>query len=112
MSRRCPERSLSAQLQAAALFLALLGAQGAQASEALARKNDCFGCHALGVKLVGPALRDVAARYAGQSDAAQQLANSIRSGSTGKWGDLAMPEHPRMSDVDLKKLANWVLGLK
>lgn len=114
MSGPGPGRSATAlrRLRAGAVGLALLGACAAHASEALARRNDCFGCHAIGVRLVGPAYRDVAARYADQSDAVQLLANSIRNGSTGKWGELAMPEHPRISDSDLKKLARWVLGLK
>ena len=118
MSRQGPQRSPGSArptarwLQAAACCLSLLAAQGAQASEALARKNDCLGCHAIGNQLVGPAYREVAARYAGQGDAEQQLAGSIRNGSTGKWGELAMPAHPKLSDADLKKLAHWVLGLK
>jgi cytochrome c len=92
--------------------LALLLAHGAQANEALARKKDCLGCHAVAVKLVGPAYQEVATRYAGQSDAVQVLSSSIRKGSVGKWGDVPMPEHPKLTDAELKKLATWVLGLK
>jgi cytochrome c len=62
--------------------------------------------------LVGPTYKDVAAKYAGQGDALEQLQNSIRNGSTGKWGELAMPPHPKLSAAELKKLATWVLGLK
>lgn len=89
-----------------------LAAQSAQASEALARKNDCLGCHAVATKLVGPAYKDVAAKYEGQPDAVSQLSLSIRNGSVGKWGDLPMPAHPKLSEADAKKLATWVLGLK
>ena len=84
----------------------------AQASEALARKNDCLGCHAVATKLVGPAYKDVAAKYAGQADAQSMLALSIRNGSVGKWGDLPMPAHPKLSEADAKKLAAWVLKAK
>lgn len=84
----------------------------AQANEALARKNDCLGCHAVATKLVGPAYKDVAAKYAGQPDAQAVLVQSIRNGSVGKWGELPMPAHPKLSDADAKKLAAWVLGLK
>jgi len=90
---------------------ALLALQ-AQANEALARKNDCLGCHAVATKLVGPAYKDVAAKYAGQADAQAMLVQSIRNGSVGKWGDLPMPAHPKLSEADAKKLAAWVLGLK
>ena len=84
----------------------------AQSTEALARKNDCLGCHAVATKLVGPAYKDVAAKYAGQADAQTMLALSIRNGSVGKWGDLPMPAHPKLSDGDAKKLAAWVLQAK
>lgn len=82
------------------------------ANEALARKNDCLGCHAVAVKLVGPAFKDVAAKYAGQSDAAERLVESVRNGSVGKWGDLPMPAHPKLSAADAKKLVEWVLKAK
>ena len=93
------------------LGLGLLAMQ-AQASEALARKNNCLGCHAVGTKLVGPAYKDVAAKYAGQADAQAALVQSIRNGSVGKWSELPMPAHPKLSEADAKKLAAWVLGLK
>jgi cytochrome c len=84
----------------------------AHANEALARKNDCLGCHAVGTKLVGPAYKDVATKYAAQADAQAMLAQSIRNGSVGKWGELPMPAHPKLSDADAKKLAAWILSLK
>lgn len=82
------------------------------ANEALARKNDCLGCHAVATKLVGPAFKDVATKYAGQSDAVERLAESVRNGSVGKWGDLPMPAHPKLSASDTKKLVQWVLSAK
>lgn len=84
----------------------------AQANEALANKSGCTGCHAVATKLVGPAYKDVAAKYAGQADAQAMLMQSIRNGSVGKWGELPMPAHPKISDADLKKLAAWVLSAK
>ena len=89
-----------------------LVSQSALANEALARKNDCLGCHAVATKLVGPAYKDVAAKYAGQADAQAMLVQSIRNGSVGKWGDLPMPAHPKLSEADAKKLAAWVLKAK
>ena len=95
------------------VLVALCFASGsALANEALAKKNDCLGCHAVAVKLVGPAFKDVAAKYAGQSDAAERLAQSVRGGSVGKWGDLPMPAHPKLSESDTKKLVQWVLRAK
>ena len=96
----------------AVLAGALLGTGTSIASEATARKNDCLGCHAVATKLVGPAFKDVAAKYAGQSGAADLLSESIRNGGSGKWGDLPMPAQPKLSKADSKKLAVWVLGTK
>ena len=87
-------------------------AVGAQASEALAKKNDCLGCHAAQVKLVGPAYKDVAAKYADQPDALATLAQSIRAGGVGKWGEMPMPAQAKLSEGDAKKLAAWILKLK
>ena len=56
-------------------------------SGSLARKNDSLGCHAVAVKRVGPAFKEVAAGYAGQGDAATQLSESIRAGRVGKWAN-------------------------
>lgn len=96
----------------AVFSVAVLAAHNSEASEALSRKNDCLGCHAVATKLVGPAYKDVAAKYSGQPDAVAQLSQSIRNGSVGKWGDLPMPAHPKLSEADAKKLATWVLNLK
>ena len=100
-------------MRGGALLALLYGLYGsAYANEALARKNDCFGCHSVANKLVGPAYKDVAAKYAGQDGALEQVKTSIRMGSTGKWGEAPMPPHPQLSEADLKKLATWILGLK
>jgi cytochrome c len=106
------QKALPCGLKALVLAAASLMACNSFANEALARKNDCLGCHAVAVKLVGPAFKEVAAKYEGQSDAAERLTESIRNGSVGKWGDLPMPAHPKLSAADAKKLAEWVLKAK
>lgn len=86
-------------------------AGGASASSAgvmpLLKKNVCVACHALDSKLVGPSLRDVAARYKGRSDAAAYLAARIRSGGQGAWGDTAMPAQS-ISATDAAHVAEWL----
>ena len=99
-------------LRLAALAALSAWGQTAQASEALAQKNNCLGCHAVAAKLVGPAYKDVAIKYAGQADAQARVMESIRNGSAGKWGEMPMPPHPKISDAELKKLASWVLSAK
>jgi cytochrome c len=82
------------------------------ANEALAKKNGCTGCHAMATALAGPAFKDVAAKYADQANAKDQLVQSIRMGSSGKWGQMAMPPQAQLSASDAQKLALWVLKIK
>lgn len=84
----------------------------ALASEELARKNGCFGCHAVNQKIVGPSLQEVALKYKSQPDAAKKLAESLVKGSTGKWGTLPMPPQPQLSPGDALALASWVLATR
>jgi len=62
--------------------------------------------------VVGPAYKDVAAKYAGQKDAADKLASKIMKGGSGVWGAVPMPANPQVSEAEAKKLAAWVLTLK
>ena len=91
---------------AAAAFLAL----PAWASKELAQKNACLACHAPDRKLVGPAYQDIAKKYAGEKDAAQDLARSIKAGGSGKWGPVPMPAQPGLCEADAKTLADWILA--
>jgi len=93
--------------------LASLGLAGAaNASPELLKKNNCTACHAVDKKLVGPAYRDVAKKYAADSGAAAKLAKKIKAGGSGVWGAIPMPPHPQVSDADALALAKHVLSLK
>lgn len=83
----------------------------ALADQALATSKNCMACHAVDKKLVGPAYKDVAKKYAGQKDAADKLAAKIRAGGSGVWGVIPMPANTQVSEADSKKLAAWVLSL-
>jgi len=80
----------------------------AHASEALAKKYACVACHQADKKLVGPAWKDIAAKYKGKLDA-DALAASIKKGSSGKWGAVPMPAQGHVPDADLGALATWIL---
>lgn len=86
-----------------------LSAKEAATANELAKNNGCFSCHALDEKIVGPAYSKVAAKYRDDKDAAALLAQSIRNGSSGKWGRIPMPAHGNMSQDDINLLARWVL---
>jgi len=81
----------------------------ARADEALAKKYNCFTCHAVDKKLVGPAYKDVAKKYKGQSDAVAKLSAKVKKGGSGVWGPVPMPPNATVPDADIKKLVEWVL---
>jgi cytochrome c len=90
---------------------ALLVAVNAQADADLAKNSGCLNCHNVDTKLVGPALKEIAAKYAGQDDASDYLAGKIKNGSNGVWGPVPMPPNPMVSDDNAKVLADFILSL-
>lgn len=96
-----------------ALTLAALLAGPAFASEAIVKKARCVACHAIDKKMVGPAYKDVAAKYKGQADAVAQLSEKVRKGGSGVWGQVPMLPHPadKISDADLTAAIEWILSL-
>jgi cytochrome c len=84
----------------------------ALASADLAKAKNCMACHANDKKLVGPAYKDVAAKYAKDKDAAAKLARKIREGGVGVWGQIPMPANPQVSEAEALTLARWVLTIK
>ena len=87
-----------------------LFANPAWSDEALAKKHNCTACHAIDKKLVGPAYKDVAAKYKGQNVAAK-LEEKVKKGGSGVWGPIPMPPNAAVPDADIKKLVDWVLKL-
>jgi cytochrome c len=84
----------------------------ANADDALAQKNNCYACHAKDKKILGPAFTEVAKRYGGKDDSVQLIAQTIRKGSTGKWGNIPMPGNEQLSEADATTLSKWIMGLK
>ena len=83
----------------------------ADTGEQLAKKYNCLACHQAGSKVVGPAYRDVASKYRGQPGAAAALAEKIRKGGTGSWGDIPMPPKAEVTSPDMKKIVEWILSI-
>ena len=82
------------------------------ADQALATSRNCMACHGMDKKLVGPAYKDVAAKYAGQKDAVDKLAQKVLKGGSGVWGAVPMPANTQVSDAEAKFLVQWVLQQK
>ena len=96
-----------------AAALALGAVLPAQASEDLAKKHLCTTCHVVkGAKTIGPTYADVAKKYAGQKDAEAKLADKVKKGGQGVWGQVPMPPNAAVPDADIKALVKWVLSVK
>ena len=79
-------------------------------ARALFANNGCANCHAINDKSSGPAMRDIAKRYQGKKISAE-LANRIREGSSGRWGNSEVhPPQGILEPSEAKLLANWVLN--
>jgi len=90
----------------------LASAGTALAQEALAKKYNCLACHSVDRKLVGPAFKDVAAKYKSDAGATAKLVDKVKNGSAGTWGQIPMPANSSVPDADIKALVKWVLSLK
>lgn len=77
-----------------------------QDAEKLIQASDCSSCHSVNQQVVGPAYRDIAVRYAGQSDASEKIAAKIRDGGGG------MTPHPDLNEAQRHQIAAWILSQK
>lgn len=101
------------KLMAAAVAAVALGAAGSAFAEdemALAQASGCMACHSVEAKIVGPAYKDVAAKYKGDAGAAAMLEKKVKEGGSGTWGDIPMPPNAAVSDENIKKLVAWILA--
>jgi cytochrome c len=84
----------------------------ALANADLARSKNCMSCHSVQNKVVGPAFKDVAAKYAGQKGAEDKLVQKVLKGGSGAWGPVPMPPNTQVSEAEAHTLVKWILSLK
>ena len=94
------------------VLAAAFSALPAAASDELAKKHACFACHTLDKKLVGPSYKEVADKYRSDKAAAAKLAEKVKNGSQGVWGNVPMPPNSAVPDADVKALVSWILSQK
>lgn len=97
------------------LFAAALATSGtALAADPLqlAQQKQCMACHALDKKVVGPAFKDIAAKYAEHPAATPELVKKVMKGTSGTWGTLAMPANTQVTEAQAAELVNWILQQK
>lgn len=91
--------------------LMLFATQNVIADEALAKSSNCLLCHSVDNKIIGPAFKDISAKYKGDDGAVAALSGKVKSGGAGVWGDMPMPPNAAVSDADIETLVNWILSL-
>lgn len=79
------------------------------AVKSLTARSACLGCHGLDRKLVGPGFSQVAEKYRSSERAETYLAQKIRDGGAGVWGDIPMPASAGLNEADALLLARWIL---
>jgi len=90
-------------------------ALAADDGEALFKNGGCGSCHSLDKPGIGPSLKDIAAKYAGDKKAQAMLEKKVRSGGSGAFPNMMMPMPPTpasVSDASIKSMVTWILGLK
>ena len=92
--------------------LAVASTAVADELEDMMKKNGCNACHAEDKKIIGPAYKDVAAKYKGDSGAVAKLSEKVKKGGSGVWGPIPMPPNTQVSDADIKKMVELILALK
>lgn len=104
-------------LSISAAAVLMFGVAGqASADLELAKKSGCLACHSVDKKVVGPAWKDVAAKYKGDASAKASLIDKVKKGGKGNWtavtGGVPMPPYsPRVADADIEKLVDFIMTL-
>ncbi|GAB1231582.1 c-type cytochrome [Ferrigenium sp. UT5] len=97
---------------AVAAGLMVAGSAMATDMPAVAKKNNCTACHSVDKKVVGPAWKDVSAKYKGDAAAfSTTLPNKVKKGGSGSWGKMPMPANPKVSDADMAEIMAFIKGL-
>lgn len=96
----------------ACFTLTILITDPAAANPDLAKEKACFSCHSIEQKVIGPAYKDVAAKYVGQDGIEDKLTKKVLRGGSGVWGTMPMPPNIQVTEAEARTLVKWVLQLK
>jgi cytochrome c len=91
------------------LFALLLISPTIYASEDLTKKYGCIACHNVEKKILGPAFKDISAKYKSKNDNVAYLAGKIRNGAQGVWGQIPMPAQKQVREDEAVEIAKWIL---
>jgi cytochrome c len=102
---------LEGPLPTAATAPVAAGETGGLASHPLMAQSDCYTCHQVDSKLVGPSFRAIAIKYRDRKGALDRLAKKVRLGGSGDWGSVPMAAHPNLKAGDERIMVRWILAL-
>jgi cytochrome c len=88
------------------------GASSVETGLALMKQNDCFNCHSVDQKLIGPPLLEVANRYRGKPEAVAPSVERVLRGSSGVWGEVGMLPHPQVNLDEANLMVRWIFSLE
>jgi cytochrome c len=112
-------KTISLSLVSAAVVLTLgsmspvHAAVDADAAQALAKKNDCFKCHAVDKTKKGPSLKKISEKYKGKADGQEKAIKNMTEGKKVKLEDGTEEDHKIIDTKDaaaIKNLADWILS--
>jgi cytochrome c len=104
-------KALVLAVSTAALSLGAMTTASAEDAMALATKSGCMACHQVDNKVVGPAYKEVAAKYKGQEGIVDTLSAKVKAGGAGVWGPVPMPPNVNVSEADIKTIVTWIMSL-
>lgn len=102
-----PQRGIDTQPKLVTVGAVAAPAAVAKPVSALLQQNACMACHQIDSKVVGPALREIAAKYKDRADARDYFVGKLKNGSSGVWGPVPMPPQS-LPEADLAAIAAWL----
>ena len=99
-------------IAASAALAALTLCGNVQADEKLAQASGCMTCHGMDKKILGPAYKEVAAKYRNDKGAEAGLVKKVKAGSKDVWGQIPMPPNAHVKDEDIHTIVKWILSQK
>ena len=78
----------------------------------LISNSDCGTCHNATTKVVGPAFKDIAAKYENTAENISRLADEVINGNSGVWSNIPMTSHAGMDKKEVEKMVSYILSLR
>ena len=79
--------------------------------ESLMKNSDCYSCHLVDTKLVGPSFIDIANKYTNEHNAIKNLIDKVVNGGAGVWGEIPMQAHKQLTESDANEMIVYILSL-